>query len=140
MAKYKIVGMPKFPNGGEVELQGMRYKKDESGKFFYLTGAPITDPLLIQKLTYESKPVGSSPAVAPSPYAKPDIRTGSMKVQAALQGPPTKTNAAALKTANEQKQKEDAAIALQKKLDAEAKLKLEEEQSFALANPNAVLS
>ena len=140
MAKYKIVGMPKFPNGGEVELQGMRYKKDESGKFFYLTGAPITDPLLIQKLTYESKPVGSSPAVAPSPYATPDIRTGSMKVQAALQGPPTKTNAAALKTANEQKQKEDAAIALQKKLDAEAKLKLEEEQAFALANPNAVLS
>jgi len=140
MAKYKIVGMPKFPGGGEVELQGMRYKKDESGKFFYLTGAPITDPLLIQKLTYESKPVGSSPAVASSPYANPDIRTGSMKVQAALQGPPTRTNAAALKTANEQKKKEDAAIALQQKLDAEAKLKLEEEQAFALANPNAVLS
>lgn len=140
MAKYKIVKLPKYPGGGEVELQGMRYRKDDTGKFFYLTGAPITDPLLIQKLTYEAKPVGSSPAVAPSPYGKPDIRTGSMKVQAALQGPPTTTNAAALKTANEQKKKEDAAIALQKKLDAEAKLKLEEEQAFALANPNAALS
>lgn len=140
MAKYKIVKLPKYPGGGEVELQGMRYRKDDTGKFFYLSGAPITDPLLIQKLTYEAKPVGLSPAVAPSPYANPDIRTGAMKVQAAQHGPPTTKNATALKTANEQKKKEDAAIALQKKLDAEAKLKLEEEQAFALANPNAALS
>jgi hypothetical protein len=35
MAKYKIVATPKFPNGGEVELDGYRYKKDSSGKWFY---------------------------------------------------------------------------------------------------------
>jgi hypothetical protein len=80
MAKYKIVATPKFPNGGEVELDGYRYKKDSSGKWFYSSGAPVTDPLLIQKLTYEAKPVGTP---KPSPYGKPDVRTTDMKISAA---------------------------------------------------------
>ena len=82
MAKYKIVATPKFPGGGEVELDGYRYKKDASGKWFYSSGAPVTDPLLIQKLTYEAKPVGTP---RPTPYAKPDVRTTDMKISAAKQ-------------------------------------------------------
>jgi hypothetical protein len=80
MAKYKIVATPKFPGGGEVELDGYRYKKDASGKWFYSSGAPVTDPLLIQKLTYEAKPVGTP---RPTPYTKPDVRTTDMKISAA---------------------------------------------------------
>ena len=142
MAKYKIVGIPKFPGGGEVELRdypGNKFKKDNSGNWIYSDGAPVRDAMILQKLNAGmGQPVGSSGVQ--SIYSKPDIRTGAMKVQAASQGPPTRANAAALKTATEQKKKEDAALALQQKLDAEAKRKLEEEQAFAIANPNAFQS
>jgi len=142
MAKYKIVGIPKFPVGGEVELRdypGNKFKKDNSGNWIYSDGAPVRDAMILQKLNAGmGQPVGSSSVQ--SIYSKPDIRTGAMKVQAASQGPPTRANATALKTATEQKKKEDAALALQQKLDAEAKRKLEEEQAFAIANPNAFQS
>jgi hypothetical protein len=74
-------GQPKYPGGGEIELQGLKYRKDDSGKFFYLSGAPVTDTLLIQRLTYEGKPIGSSPAVT-SLYPKPnlDFRTTDKKI------------------------------------------------------------
>jgi hypothetical protein len=137
MAKYKIVGMPKFPGGGEVELDGYRYKQDTSGKWFFTSGAPVTDPLILQRLQYEAKPVGTP---APSPYAKPDIRTGNMKVTAASRVAPYRENAIVLENSLAQKQAEDQRAVYEQQRAAEEKRKLDQEQAFALANPNAVLS
>jgi hypothetical protein len=137
MAKYKIVGMPKFPGGGEVELDGYRYKQDTSGKWFFTSGAPVTDPIILQRLQYEAKPVGTP---APSPYAKPDIRTGNMKVTAASRVAPYRENAIVLENALAQKQAEDQRAVYEQQRAAEEKRKLDQEQAFALANPNAVLS
>ena len=142
MAKYKIVGLPKkkYQGGGIVELDGYRFKKDTNGNWIYESGAPVTDRGMIQRLTYEAKPVDSSPAAAPSPYSKPDIRTGSMKVTSSSKAAPTRQNAAALQEAKLQKQAEDRAALLQKQREAEEKRKLEEERALALANPNKALS
>lgn len=53
-------------DGGIVQLDGYRFKKDDSGNWFYESGAPVTDRALAQRLTYESKPVGS-PVVQNAP-------------------------------------------------------------------------
>jgi hypothetical protein len=52
----------KYPDGGLVEVRGYegnKFRKNANGKWEYESGRPVEDPLLIQKLTYESKPVGS---------------------------------------------------------------------------------
>jgi hypothetical protein len=53
-------------DGGTVELDGYRFKKDASGNWTYESGAPVTDRGMIQRLTYEAKPVGS-PVVQSAP-------------------------------------------------------------------------
>ena len=54
-------------DGGIVEYNGFQYKKDKSGNWINASsGAPVTDQLLAQKLTYEGKPVGS-PVVQGAP-------------------------------------------------------------------------
>lgn len=77
-AKYK------FPDGGLVEVRGYegnRFRKNANGKWEYESGAPVTDPLLIQKLTYEAVPVGS-PVVqgAPKVTIKPQV-TSQQRIQ-----------------------------------------------------------
>jgi hypothetical protein len=62
-AKYK------YPDGGLVQVrgyEGAKFKKNASGNWIYESGAPVTDPLLIQKLTYEAIPVGA-PVVQSAP-------------------------------------------------------------------------
>ena len=60
-----------YPDGGIVEYNGYKYKQDQSGNWtFANSGAPVTDKLMIQKITYEGKPVGSS-AVQVAPKPKP---------------------------------------------------------------------
>ena len=59
----------KYPNGGLVEVRGYegnKFRKNANGKWEYESGRPVEDQLLIQKLTYESKPVGS-PVVQGAP-------------------------------------------------------------------------
>lgn len=55
-----------YQNGGIVELDGYRFKKDANGNWVYESGAPVTDKGMIQRLTYEAKPVGS-PVVQNAP-------------------------------------------------------------------------
>ncbi len=55
-----------YQDGGTVELDGYRFKKDASGNWTYESGAPVTDRGMIQRLTYEAKPVGS-PVVQSAP-------------------------------------------------------------------------
>ena len=55
-----------YQDGGTVELDGYRFKKDASGNWTYESGAPVTDRGIIQRLTYEAKPVGS-PVVQSAP-------------------------------------------------------------------------
>lgn len=57
---------PKKQTGGTVELDGYRFKKDANGNWTYESGAPVTDRGMIQRLTYEAKPVGS-PVVQSAP-------------------------------------------------------------------------
>jgi len=61
---------PKKQMGGTVELDGYRFKKDASGNWTHESGAPVTDRGMIQRLTYEAKPVGS-PVVQSRP--KPSL-------------------------------------------------------------------
>lgn len=59
----------KYPDGGLVEVRGYegnKFRKNANGKWEYESGRPVEDPLLIYKLTYESKPVGS-PVVQGAP-------------------------------------------------------------------------
>jgi hypothetical protein len=78
-AKYK------FPDGGIVQLDrapGSRFKKDKSGTWVYESGAPITDPFILQELNYgKGKPVGS-PVVqgAPKVELKPYV-TSAERIQ-----------------------------------------------------------
>lgn len=56
-----------FNNGGIVQIDGYRFKKDANGRWTYESGAPVTDTMLIQKLNNgEGKPVGS-PVVQNAP-------------------------------------------------------------------------
>jgi hypothetical protein len=56
-----------FDNGGIVQIDGYRFKKDTNGRWTYESGAPVTDTMLIQKLNNgEGKPVGS-PVVQNAP-------------------------------------------------------------------------
>lgn len=59
-----------YQDGGIVELDGYRFKKDANGNWTYESGAPVTDRGMIQRLTYEAKPVGS-PVVQSRP--KPSL-------------------------------------------------------------------
>lgn len=77
-AKYK------YPDGGLVQVRGYegnKFRKNANGKWEYESGAPVTDPLLIQKLTYEAVPV-STPVVqgAPKVTIKP-IVTSQQRIQ-----------------------------------------------------------
>lgn len=68
-------------DGGIVEYNGFQYKKDNSGNWTNAaSGAPVTDKLLAQKLTYEGKPVGS-PVVqgAPKPNTPIAIKKEQVK-------------------------------------------------------------
>jgi hypothetical protein len=56
----------KYQDGGVVQLDGYRFKKDANGNWIYESGAPVTDRGMIQRLTYEAKPVGS-PVVQNAP-------------------------------------------------------------------------
>lgn len=64
-----IPSLSQMQDGGIVQLDGYRFKKDDSGNWFYESGAPVTDRALVQRLTYESKPVGS-PVVQNAPKPK----------------------------------------------------------------------
>jgi hypothetical protein len=56
-----------FDNGGIVQIDGYRFKKDVNGRWTYESGAPVTDTMLMQKLNNgEGKPVGS-PVVQNAP-------------------------------------------------------------------------
>lgn len=58
-----------YQDGGLVEVRGYegnKFRKNANGKWEYESGRPVEDQLLIQKLTYESKPVGS-PVVQGAP-------------------------------------------------------------------------
>jgi hypothetical protein len=55
-----------YQDGGIVQLDGYRFKKDANGNWIYESGAPVTDKGMIQRLTYEAKPVGS-PVVQNAP-------------------------------------------------------------------------
>ena len=56
-----------FDNGGIVQIDGYRFKKDANGRWTYESGAPVTDTMLMQKLNNgEGKPVGS-PVVQNAP-------------------------------------------------------------------------
>jgi len=56
-----------YPDGGIVQLDGYKYKKDQTGKWVYESGAPITDTMVMQKLNYgQGKPVGA-PVVQSAP-------------------------------------------------------------------------
>ena len=55
-----------YQDGGIVQLDGYRFKKDANGNWIYESGAPVTDKGMIQRLTYEAKPVGS-PVVQSAP-------------------------------------------------------------------------
>jgi len=60
-----------YPDGGIVEYNGYRYRKDNSGNWIFAdSGAPVTDKMVIYKLPYEGKPVGS-PVVQTAPKPKP---------------------------------------------------------------------
>ena len=67
-----------FDNGGIVELDGYRFKKDSSGNWTYESGAPVTDRGMIQRLTYEAKPIGS-PVVQSAPKVSPQPRISSQE-------------------------------------------------------------
>ena len=68
----------KYPDGGIVELDGYRFKKDSSGNWVYESGAPVTDRGMIQRLNYEAKPVGS-PVVQSAPKVSPQPRISSQE-------------------------------------------------------------
>ena len=63
-------GLVHAQDGGEIEYNGFKYKKVNGQWINSKSGAPVTDQLLIQKLTYEGKPVGS-PVVQSAPKPKP---------------------------------------------------------------------
>jgi hypothetical protein len=67
-----------FDNGGIVELDGYRFKKDASGNWTYESGAPVTDRGMIQRLTYEAKPIGS-PVVQSAPKVSLQPRISSQE-------------------------------------------------------------
>jgi hypothetical protein len=69
--------LEEYADGGLVEVRGYegnKFRKNANGKWEYESGRPVEDQLLIQKLTYESKPVGS-PVIqgAPKPVMNQTI-------------------------------------------------------------------
>jgi hypothetical protein len=73
----EIVPKKEYADGGLVEVRGYegnKFRKNTNGKWEYESGRPVEDQLLIQKLTYESKPVGS-PVIqgAPKPVMNQTI-------------------------------------------------------------------
>jgi AmpD protein len=72
MGGYIIEEIDEYQDGGIVELDGYQFKQDAQGNWRYTSGAPVTDRALIQRLTYEAKPIGkpvvqAAPKVTPTP-------------------------------------------------------------------------
>ena len=118
--------------GGLVEVRGYegnKFKKNASGKWEYESGRPVEDQLLIQKLTYESKPVGSpvvqgAPKPAPlKPIATKDIPKPTQKIYPSRN--PSETTQQVANMTVPQAPEQRANLEETRKLNAERKFNLE---------------
>jgi hypothetical protein len=118
--------LTKVQDGGVVELDGYQFKQDAQGNWKYTSGAPVTDRALIQRLTYEAKPVGK-PVVQAAPKVTPTpIRTQQV---ASKKNSPLVADQKEYKQAQQEQQQYDFNQDMQQAYDAAiAKTKLQSVQ------------